>query len=97
MFISFKQNVMLNCKGKIYKGKEVHLDINVCRISYILTRTHAKFSDLPRQDTGPGILWSVNRWTKPERNTYAKYLDRANLVINYQKLKKMDRPLDPFY
>ncbi len=38
-----------------------------------------------RQDTGPGILWSV------------KYLDRANLVTNYQNLKKTDRTLDPFY
>ena len=32
-----------------------------------------------RQDTGP----------------YVKYLDRANLVINYQK--RTDRALDPFY
>ncbi len=24
-------------------------------------------------------------------------LDKANIVINYQKLKKTDRPLDPFY
>ena len=31
------------------------------------------------------------------RNTDAKYLDRANLVTNYQKLKKTDRTLDPFY
>ena len=27
----------------------------------------------------------------------AKYLDKLNLMINYQKLKKTDRPLDPFY
>ncbi len=20
-----------------------------------------------RQDTGPGILWSINRWTRPDR------------------------------
>ena len=30
---------------------------------------------------GPRILWSVNRWTKPD----AKYLDRANLVPKFEK------------
>ncbi len=41
-------------------------------------------SSRQRQDTGPGILWSVNRWTKPG-------LDGANLVItipnNFKKKK----------
>ncbi len=32
-----------------------------------------------------------------ECDTYIKYLDRANLVINNQKFKKADQPLDPFY
>ncbi len=26
-----------------------------------------------------------------------RYLDKINLMIIYQKLKKTDRPLDPFY
>ncbi len=36
-----------------------------------------------RQDTGPGILWSVNRWTKPDIYFFLK--------------RRMDRTLDLFY
>ena len=51
-----------------------------------------------RQDMGQGSSSPLTDGRNlTERNTYAKYLDRANLVINYQKLKKKDRPLDPFY
>ena len=47
---------------------------------------------MQRQDTGSGILWSVNRWT--EWFTYVKYLDRTNLAITSQNLKRrMDRIL----
>ena len=47
------------------------------------------------------ILWSVNMWTKPDiyggASNLRSYLDRANLIIDYQKLKRTDRTLDPFY
>ncbi len=52
-----------------------------------------------RRDTGQGsssLLTGGRNLTPtgepPERNMYAKYL-----VKNYQKFKKTDRPLDPFY
>ncbi len=47
-----------------------------------------------RQDTGQGSSSLLTGGLDP---TYAKYLDRANLVINYQKLKNTDQLLDPFY
>ncbi len=51
-----------------------------------------------RQDTGPGIFWSVHRWTKPNGLTHVKHLNITSLVIAiYKKLKKeTDRTLDPF-
>ncbi len=40
-----------------------------------------------RQDTGPGILWSVHSWTKP--NTYG---GASNLAITTQNFKKKNGP-----
>ncbi len=54
-----------------------------------------------RRDTGQGssspLTGGLDLTPRGEHNTYAKYLGKANLVINYQKLKNTERLLDPFY
>ncbi len=58
---------------------------------YIVACQRGGFSNKPlgqRQDTGPGILWSVHRWTRPTAST-GESVNRWTRVIltGYQKQK----------